>query len=482
MGSALPGCPGRQPPAGGEAVGEPAPVEKVKDEAAGCEGEGEGPAPPAAELTWGEYVQTSREAFREVWPVAVSAGLEAYEFSLFAFAITPLKATFFANSSQLAWLCYAVPYYARPFGGVICGWLADRYGRRPVVICVAYAVLASTVAQGVVPSAAGAAGAWVLFGLRVVQGFAFGACSAVGVYAVEVGPRRTLAQPCSIAHAGAVVGGLCSSVAFAALQASLSPAAMVAWGWRVPYLVVVGPGLLAAWRTHGVAETPEFLQARAKADGASPGLCSSLWRIVGHHGGALLLGGGLLVAGTGYNHVSRSYLVEFLPKYAGIPAASAMLLVSLNGIMCLLATPAVSFATDLYGASCVVRWGYGGMVVACPVLFLWVLHPNHSAAPAVVLQLALGAATTLSIPAHILACGLLPTEFRNLGQGLVSNTVSCLFGGSSPALLATLSGSTAMAPALYLSALSGACVLATAAAVALRARGHAVAYLREAPF
>lgn len=44
---------------------------------------------------------------------------------------------------------------------------------------------------------------------------------------------------------------------------------------------------------------------------------------------------------------------------------------------------AVSFATDLYGASCVVRWGYGGMAVACPVLFLWVLHPNHSAAPAV---------------------------------------------------------------------------------------------------
>jgi MHS family proline/betaine transporter-like MFS transporter len=445
-------------------------------------------------LAWGEYWTGTAELFRLLWPAAASYAMEAFEFSLFGSSFTQIKANFFPESSELAWLCYSVPFVSRPFGGMVVGWLSDKHGRRRAVIFVSYAILITTVAQGLVPGHTGLFGALMLSAMRVFQGLAFGATTSLLVYSTEVGPRRTIAKGVLILSTGSTFGTLAGVMVFALLHSLLSIQRMDQWGWRVPYLIAFAPGLWTALQSHRLEESPEFLKsqetgtprspvdARRLSPAAPPNLWVSMKALFLGHSIQVLLFLGTVMVGVGTQYVGRIFAIDWLTRYAGMTETFTMWLICLNAVIGLLIGPLTAYLTDAYGASVVVMSACATNVLITIPLFILVLNPGTSKVSSLALTMAVGAQSTLHIPIMVLKSGYLPTELRGLGLGLLSNGATCIYGGLSPLFLSWLSAIDALAPAYYLAICQLASFLAVFAARECRARGTPVSHLRDDPF
>lgn len=61
--------------------------------------------------------------------------IEWYEFTIYGYLSTTLGILFFPQESSFAQVLssfsiFAVGFIARPFGGIILGWIGDKFGRR----------------------------------------------------------------------------------------------------------------------------------------------------------------------------------------------------------------------------------------------------------------------------------------------------------------------------------------------------------------
>ncbi|CAE8620639.1 unnamed protein product [Polarella glacialis] len=204
---------------------------------------------------------------RQWWPLLLGNVLEWYEFGVYGYLEPQLQVVFFLGSSDGTWLGFAVTFLMRPIGGVAFGFMADRLGRRPAVLLSMAGMLVATVGQGLLPSyhccgeTAGWFGLVMLLTLRAAQGlFAGGEIGSIVSYLSETAPEGYLLVASA---AGLVTGALAymlSSGTVALLVTVLGPEAMFAWGWRVPFLIVLLPGLISLWGRHGLPETEIFLE------------------------------------------------------------------------------------------------------------------------------------------------------------------------------------------------------------------------------
>src|SRR5690242_9154872 len=109
--------------------------------------------------------------------------IEWYDFFIYGTASALVFNTlFFPNYDPLAGTlaafgAYAVGFLVRPLGGILFGYLGDRYGRQPVLIATLLLMALSTALLGLLPSYATSA-LWALILLllpRVSRGFGHGA-------------------------------------------------------------------------------------------------------------------------------------------------------------------------------------------------------------------------------------------------------------------------------------------------------------------
>ncbi|CAE8712211.1 unnamed protein product [Polarella glacialis] len=204
---------------------------------------------------------------RQWWPLLLGNVLEWYEFGVYGYLEPQLQVVFFRGSSNGTWLGFAVTFLMRPIGGVAFGFMGDRIGRRPAVLLSMAGMLVATVGQGLLPSyqccgeTAGSFGLVMLLTLRAAQGlFAGGEIGSLVSYLIETAPEGYLLVASSAYGLTAALAYLLSSGTVAFLVAVLGPEAMLDWGWRVPFLIVLVPGLISLWGRHGLPETEIFLE------------------------------------------------------------------------------------------------------------------------------------------------------------------------------------------------------------------------------
>ena len=203
--------------------------------------------------------QTEVAAFRSpsIRKVALASligtSVEWYDFFLYGTASALIFARLFfptfdpLTGTLAAFGTFAVGFAARPIGGIVCGHFGDRIGRRSMLVVSLLIMGIATFLIGLLPTYH-QVGIWapiLLVLLRIAQGFGLGGqWGGAVLMAVEHSPKGKRGFYGSWPQIGLPVGLLLSTLVFG-LISRLPEAALLAWGWRVAFLisiVLVGVG------------------------------------------------------------------------------------------------------------------------------------------------------------------------------------------------------------------------------------------------
>ena len=182
--------------------------------------------------------------------------LEWYDFAIYGYFAAAIGRTFFPAEDPVAQVLaafgiFAVGYLMRPLGGIVVGHIADRFGRRAALTFSVTAMAIPTFLVGALPGhdVLGVAAPILPTALRVIQGLSVGGeATTAMVFLVERAPPGRRGVVGAMASCGASFGILMGSATGAALASSMSPEALEAWGWRIPFLLGL---LVETLRHHG---------------------------------------------------------------------------------------------------------------------------------------------------------------------------------------------------------------------------------------
>ena len=210
--------------------------------------------------------------------------LDAFDFFILTFVVKNIADDFKVQVSAVT-LAIALTLIMRPVGAFAFGWLADRFGRRPVLMADVLLFAALEFASGFAPNLA------TLLVLRLLFGFAMGGEWGIGAsLTLESIPARSR---------GVVSGLLQEGYAFGFLLAALLYPAVPVIGWRGMFMVGAIPALLVLYIRKNVPESPAFEAVRARARAAranrpAPGVLPAAHRAQVLAGGVLSVLGALI--------------------------------------------------------------------------------------------------------------------------------------------------------------------------------------------
>lgn len=204
---------------------------------------------------------------RIVFARVFGTALETYDLYLYGTAAALIFGPLFfpahdpAVSSLLALATFAISFVARPVGSLVLGHFGDRLGRKRMLFFTLLLMGLSTTGIGALPAYA-AIGLWaplLLCLLRFLQGFAFaGEYTGSVLMLMEHAPPERRGFYAGINNVGPVFGFLLSGGGFLLVANSMSEAAFVAWGWRIPFLASFVLVLIGLYVRMSVPESPVF--------------------------------------------------------------------------------------------------------------------------------------------------------------------------------------------------------------------------------
>ncbi len=374
---------------------------------------------------------------RAVVASVIGNGLEWFDFLVYAFFARTIGHHFFPASTptaslMLTFATFAVGFVVRPFGGILLGVYADRAGRQKALALLIVLMAAGTLIVGLAPDYAsiGLAAPLLIVLARVIQGLSVGGeFASAAAMLVELAPpgRKMFYGSFQMASQGMAL--LVASGISLLLTEAMAPAALEAWGWRIPFLLgsLIGP--LGFYIRRKCAESPEFLALRA-AGGALPvtGFAPAMarqWR-------AVVCAFGIIAVGTALNYLWHSYTPTYVTEQLHLPLSAALAGSSLCGLVAIVVYPLAGLLADRIGA-----YRQFFIVVTAFAFCAYPIYAYVDAAPSVprlfvsqlVATLFLG---FMSGPHPGMLATLFPTGSRSTGVALSYNLAVTLFGGLAP--------------------------------------------------
>lgn len=189
--------------------------------------------------------------------------IEWFDFGLFIFMAPLLGAKFFPAQSPLmttldAFLVFALGFLCRPLGGIFFGHFGDTRGRAKTLKISILVITLSTFLVGIIPSYAeiGMLSTILFTALRFVQGISIGGeYSGAMIYLAESAPQHRRGFITSFAATGANLGFLLATAALMLLHNLFTAQQIIAWAWRLPFILVGLPGALIIYYRFKLTET-----------------------------------------------------------------------------------------------------------------------------------------------------------------------------------------------------------------------------------
>jgi SHS family lactate transporter-like MFS transporter len=188
--------------------------------------------------------------------------LDSLDFFLLIFCVKAIAADFHSKPSAVLGAVFLTQAF-RPLGAVIFGLLADRFGRKPVLMINILCFSAIELACAFAPSLG------VLLGLRALFGIAMGGEWGVGAALVfESLPKKGRGTISGLLQEGYAMGSILAAGAFALFFHGFRWhwLTLPAIGWRGLFVLGACSSLLLIYVRMSLAESPVWLQARRRRE------------------------------------------------------------------------------------------------------------------------------------------------------------------------------------------------------------------------
>jgi len=206
--------------------------------------------------------------------VAASVGnvIEWYDFYIFGSLAAVLSVKFFEKGHPVAALLSTIALFTagfliRPLGAFLFGWLGDRVGRKYTFLITLSGMGLGTGAIGLIPTfeSIGLAAAFILFGLRMVQGLCLGGeyGGAITYVAEHVSDERR-GYYTGWLQTSPTLGIVLSLAVIIATRTYFGNEVFDAWAWRIPFLLSFLLVAVAIYIRLQLQETPIFQEIKAK--------------------------------------------------------------------------------------------------------------------------------------------------------------------------------------------------------------------------
>ena len=380
----------------------------------------------------------------------VGTAIEFYDYYIYATAaVLVFSSQFFPKgdasaATLLSLSTLALAFLARPIGSALFGHFGDRIGRKRTLVASLLTMGVSTIAIGLLPTYGqiGIGAPILLCVFRIGQGIGLGGeWGGAALVATENAPQGKRGLFGSFPQLGAPIGLFAANAVFFGVTYFLGVEQMVAWGWRIPFLlsvVLVAVGLYVRLNLH---ESQVFKDVEAQGKKLNAPVSAVFKR----HPVALLQG--VLIMSTTYvlfylmtafvQVYSKSPIATSAAGYAtglGIPANTFTGILLIGAIVFGICTLVGGVLADRYGRR---LW----LVVVTLAIMAFGLGMSSflggATAPTVLAFIVVGLALmgfTFG-PMAALLPELFPTEVRYSGASLAYNLAS-IVGASIPTIVA----------------------------------------------
>lgn len=403
---------------------------------------------------------------RAVAAAAIGNITEWYDFGVYAYIATTIGKVFFPDSNHTVQLLaafgtFAAAFIVRPLGGLILGPFGDRFGRARVLAFTMMLMAAGTFCIGVVPSyaAIGIFAPLLLLLARLAQGFSSGGeYGGAMTFIAEYAPDRRRGFLGSWLEFGTLTGYVLGAAIVTTLSATLSEPQLLAWGWRIPFLIAGPLGIVGVYLRLRLEETPAF--SRLAATGSprnGNGALGELRTLFRRYWRLMVSCAGLVLVFNVTNYMLTSYMPTYLTD--DLPAHGARSMGDTASYLLQIAVMLVMMAVVTFVGRLTDRVGRRPVILAgCAALVLL-------SVPAVLLIRAGGLVTVFlgllimglslvifsgAMPSTLPA--IFPTGVRQGGLSIAYNISVALFGGTVGTVMTALVGATGDLnwPAYYL--------------------------------
>ena len=408
----------------------------------------------------------TRQDLRTLALAALGGALEFYDFIIFVYLAREIGQLFFPPDTTewlrglQTWGLFAAAYLARPLGGVVMAHFGDRSGRKRMFTLSVFLMAVPTLLIGLLPTYAsiGYAAPLALLLLRIVQGAAVGGeVPGAWTFVSEHVPDKRVGFANGTLTAGLTIGILFGSLIATALNKVYNTADLLAFGWRIPFLIGGVFGFLAVFLRRLLAETPVFEELRRRRELARE---LPLKLALAQHPRAVLVSillTWVLTAGIVVVILMTPTLIQKLFAIAPADALAANSLATLSlAIGCIV----YGYAADRLGAARVVAGGCALLIAAVYALYLGIADAPQHLLPLYALAGfcvgVVGVIPTLLVRAF-------PPAVRFSGISFSYNIAYAIFGGLTPIFVSLLMKAQPLAPAHYVAAV---CVVGVVVAIA----------------
>ncbi|MEX5340982.1 MFS transporter [Pseudomonas sp. I2] len=391
-----------------------------------------------AALAATETPQQQRKRLRKVAAATIFGSmLEWYDFYLYAtMAAIVFSQIFFdasnpAVASLLAFSTFAIGFIARPFGGILFGYLGDRFGRKQVLVITFCMMGVCTALIGLIPSYA-TIGIWapiILVVIRIIQGLGAGAeLSGAAVTSYEHASEGKRGSQGAWPALGLNLGLLLSSLTVYLLTMN-GNAFLMAGGWRIPFIASIALVGIGLWVRRSIPETPDFKELDQAKDKPQ---VSPLKLLLRNDLKGLAV---VFFVAIGYNALSyifKTFSLAYLTQFKGVQAHVTSLSVTIASLVAIFAVPFFGWLCDKWSSKIVLM--LGGVFSA---LFAYPFLQLLSTGEPTLIYVAIGIGTGILAPMMFAPQGSFlsrqfPTQTRSSGFGTGREIGTAVAGGLAP--------------------------------------------------
>ena len=308
---------------------------------------------------------------RSILKVALTAlagsSIEWYDFFIYGTAAALVFPNLFfpgfgdTGATILSYSTFAVAFIGRPVGGLIFGHFGDKFGRKRALVTALVLMGTGTTAIGLLPGYAtiGILAPILLVTLRFLQGICIGGqWGGAVLLATESAPDEKRGFYGSFAQMGVPVAVLLSNIIFLIIAATLGDGALVAWAWRIPFILSVLLIALGLYIQLKLEDTPAFRhlqeyreqhQSEEERREAAEAAGSPVWEVLKTYPKEIALAAGAFIAINANFYILITYILDYATAEVGLPQSTVLTAVLISSVAGLLAIGGFAALSDLIG-------------------------------------------------------------------------------------------------------------------------------------